>query len=150
MAENRQCSGHSGSSDFSFSKANPVEISPTNEKPVHSVSVKLERSKTESTRPGVLSKEAAKIFDNKIPVQQKVQGVEARPPGTLEAVRERPFGYPEGVRYGRRWKWDPEDDARISAQGSRRSLKAATARPLGYRIRSNVYSLSWKPKEQGR
>ena len=27
---------------------------------------------------------------------------------------------------------------------------AATARPLGYRIRSNVYSLSWKPKERGR
>ncbi|KAL6210901.1 hypothetical protein ACLB2K_016131 [Fragaria x ananassa] len=65
--------GHSGSSDFSFSKANPVEISPTNEKPVHSVPVKLERSKTESTRPGVLSKEAAKIFDNKIPVQQKLK-----------------------------------------------------------------------------
>lgn len=70
--ETYEFSGHSGSSDFSFSKANPVEISPTNEKPVHSVPVKLERSKTESTRPGVLSKEAAKIFDNKIPVQQKV------------------------------------------------------------------------------
>ncbi|MEJ4851637.1 hypothetical protein SKA18_13855 [Enterococcus faecium] len=24
--------------------------------------------------------------------------MEARPPGTLEEVRERPFGYPEGVR----------------------------------------------------
>ncbi|KAL6208914.1 hypothetical protein ACLB2K_019857 [Fragaria x ananassa] len=70
---NGSSAGHSGSSDFSFSKANPVEISPTNEKPVHSVPVKLERSKTESTRPGVLSKEAAKIFDNKIPVQQKLK-----------------------------------------------------------------------------
>ncbi|XP_004292385.1 PREDICTED: sterol 3-beta-glucosyltransferase UGT80A2 isoform X1 [Fragaria vesca subsp. vesca] len=71
---NGSSAGHSGSSDFSFSKANPAEISPTNEKPVqHSVPVKLERSKTESTRPSVLSKEAAKIFDNKIPVQQKLK-----------------------------------------------------------------------------
>ncbi|KAL6214409.1 hypothetical protein ACLB2K_013843 [Fragaria x ananassa] len=49
---NGSSAGHSGRSDFSFSKANPVEISPTNEKPVlHSVP----------------------IFDNKIPVEQKLK-----------------------------------------------------------------------------
>ncbi|XP_050367099.1 sterol 3-beta-glucosyltransferase UGT80A2 [Argentina anserina] len=68
--------GNSGSSDFSFSKesALPVEISPTNERPVQqAVPVKLERSKTESTRPNVKLKDAAKIFDDKTPVQQKLK-----------------------------------------------------------------------------
>ncbi|PRQ25584.1 putative sterol 3-beta-glucosyltransferase [Rosa chinensis] len=68
--------GNSGSSGFSFSKTNalPVEISPTHERPEpHSVPAKLERSKTESTRPNVLSKEAAKIFDDKTSVHQKLK-----------------------------------------------------------------------------
>ncbi|KAM1791678.1 hypothetical protein ACFX12_035616 [Malus domestica] len=67
-----------GISGGSLSKGNtlpPAEISSNSERrESNSVPVKLERSKTDTTRhQNKLSKDAAKIFDDKIPVHQKLK-----------------------------------------------------------------------------
>lgn len=53
--------------------AKPSEISSTGKSKPPSGHPKLGRSKTERQKYNIGAEEAAKIFDNKIPVQQKVQ-----------------------------------------------------------------------------
>ncbi|KAB2636516.1 sterol 3-beta-glucosyltransferase UGT80A2 [Pyrus ussuriensis x Pyrus communis] len=73
---------HGGSSSTGISGGNlskgktlpPAEISPNSERRESNIPVKLERSKTDTTRhQNKLSKDAAKIFDDKIPVHHKLK-----------------------------------------------------------------------------
>jgi len=65
----------SGFSHRIKSKVNTLPLGRSNSEREESTSnqVRLERAKTEKpTAPNLLAKEAAQIFDDKIPVQQKV------------------------------------------------------------------------------